>query len=410
MLYKKRFLIIFLVIILNLNVTSCSLKKDTPKERQLNIYVDIKDKESLNILKLITEEYKKSNPKVKLSVNNAIGGKIEEDISKGSEQDIVITSRNNMIKLSRKGLLNDLGNYYDENKISEKYYRVISDYGRFGDKYYGMPLIPYTIEVLYNKSAFSKLNLKTPSTINDLKEVLKKLNDTAARIPVVLSDDLDINSGLASIIINNKVSMRKLESIFDSGTSAYKSLKEMQQSLDTIFSLVSGGNINKNSFEIGNESSAEKFSKGDIPLIICSSYYASHFKDSNIMVAADSTNDPSTKMNIPIICNAIICTPINSKNGEEVGNFIKYLIGEEINKKLVEQGFITGNKKANSSIVGGVRASIVKHLENSTEDSMIYVYNIPDKLKSSISSKIDQILSGKHTGKEWEEAVDDAYK
>lgn len=410
MFYKKRVLTIFLLVILTLSISSCSFKKDTPKEKQLNIYIDIKDKESLDIIKIITEQYKKSNPKVKLSINNAIGGKIEEDISKGSEQDIIITSRNNMIRLSRKGLLGDLGSYYDENKISDKYYSVVNAYGRFEDKYYGIPLMPYTIEILYNKSALEKLNVSPPSTVNDLKETLKKINSASVRIPVAITEDLDINSGLSSIIVNNKVSMRKLESIFDSGATAYKSLKEMQQAFDTISSLVSGGNINKNTFEMGNESSVEKFVKGDIPLIISSSYYANHFKDNNIMVAADSTNDPSAKMNVPVICNAIICTPVNSKNGEEIGNFIKFFTGEEINKKLVEQGFITGNKKANNSIVGGAKASIVKHLENSTEDSVVYVYNIPDKLKSSISSKIDQILNGKHTGKEWDEAVDEAFK
>ncbi|WP_411680514.1 ABC transporter substrate-binding protein [Clostridium thailandense] len=410
MLYKKRVLTIFLLIILNFNIASCSFKKDTPKEKQLNIYVDVKDKESLNIVKIITDEYKKSNSKVKLTVNNAIGGNIEEDISKGSEQDIVITSRNNMIKLSRKGLLNDLGSQYDENKVSEKYYRIMNAYGRFEDKYYGMSLIPFTIEILYNKSAFAKLNLTTPSTINDLREVLKKLNDAGTRIPVILTDDIDINSGLASVVINNRVSIRKLESMFDSGPAAYKSLTEMQQAFDTIYGLVSSGNINKNTFEIGNEVSIEKFSKGDIPLIVCSSYYSNYFKDNNIMIAADSSNDPSTKMNIPIISNAIICTPINGKNGEEMGNFLKFIISEELNKKLVEKGFITGNKKANSTIVGGAKASIVKHLENSSDDSIVYVYNIPDKLRSSITSKIDQILNGKHTGKEWQEAVDEAYK
>lgn len=410
MFYKKKVLTIFLLSILTLSISSCSFKKDTPKEKKLNIYVDIKDKESLDILKIITEEYKKSNPKVKLSVNNAIGGKIEEDISKESEQDIVITSRNNMIKLSRKGLLSDLGSYYDENKISDKYYSVVNAYGRFGDKYYGIALMPYTMEILYNKSAFDKLTLPTPSSVNDLREALKKLNSTSVRIPVVITEGLDINSALSSIVINNRVSMRKLESIFDSGTEAYKSLTEMQQAFDTISSLVSGGNINKNTFEIGNESSIDKFAKGDIPLIITSSYYVSHFKDNSIMVAADSTNDPSTKMNVPVICNAVVCIPVNSKNGEEIGNFIKFVTGEEINKKLVEKGFITGNKKANSNIVGGAKASIVKHLENSTEDSVMYVYNVPEKLKNSISSKIDEILSGKHTGKEWEEVVNDAFK
>jgi ABC-type glycerol-3-phosphate transport system substrate-binding protein len=407
---KRKSAVFLLLIILMISISACGAKKDTSKERQLNIYADIKDISSQNILKFITDNYKKSNNKIKININNSIGGNIEEDIGKSSDNDIIITSRNNMLKLSRKGLLSDMSSYFEENKINEDYYRVVNAYGRFNDKYYGIALIPYTIEILYNKSAIAKMNIKEPHTINDTREALKKLNDMSIRVPVLLPEDLDINSGLSSIIFNNKVSMRKLESKYDSGAASYKSLTEVQQGFDVIADLIKNGNINKDTFEVGNESSINKFLKGDISLIICSSYYADNFKDNNIRVAGDISEDSSSKLNMPVICDSIICVPVNNKNGEEVSNFIKNTFSEGTQKKLVEKGFVTGNKKANNNIVGGVKATVVKHLENSSEDSIIFAYNIPEKLKNSVSSKIDQMLSGKITKKEWEEAVDEVYK
>lgn len=409
MINKKRILITFLLIAFVVSMTACNKKEESSKERQLNIYIDTKDNESLNIIKIVSEEYKKSNPKVKVNINNAIGGKIEEDISKGGEGDVIFTSRNNMIKLSKKGLLSDMDNYYDENKVNERYYTVVKAYGRFNDKYYGVPLIPYTMEVLYNKSAIDNLNIKPPTTMNDVKDTLKKLSDGGKRIPVVITENLDINTGLFSMIVNNSVSMRKLESVYDSGVSAYKSLTEMQQAFDTLGELVKAGGLNKNTFELGNESTINKFSKGDIPLIVCSSYYVSSFKDQNIKVVGDNMGDSSSKLNIPVITNSIMCIPLNHKNGEEVNSFIKFALGDEVQKKLSNKGFITGNKKLNNVKDTGVKGSIIQHFENSTEDSVAFVYNIPEKLKNSISSKIDELLSGKQSKNEWKEAVDEAY-
>lgn len=411
MLNKKKILVIFLLTALIINISGCgSSSKESSKEKQLNIYVDVKDKESLNIIKSVTEGYKKENSKVKINLNNAIGEKIEEDISKGNEADIVITSRNNMVKLSRKGLLSDMGNYYEENKINDKYYNVVKAYGRYEDKYFGIDLMPYTMEILYNKTALDKLGIKPPTAISDLKDLLKKLGEASKRVPVVISEDLDINSALFSIIVNNRVNMRKLESKYDSGASSYKTITEMQQAFDILNDLIKYGSINKNTFEIGNESTVNKFEKGDIPLMICSSYYINNLKNESIKSIGENMNDTSVKFNVPVISNSIICVAVNNKNGEEVGNFIKFMLGDDNQKKLKEQGFVTGNKKVNGDKEKGIKVIVLQHLSSSTEDSVAYVYNIPSKLKNSISSKIDEMLSGKETKKEWQESVDEAYK
>ncbi len=67
-----------------------------------------------------------------------------------------------MIKLSQKGLLNNMETSYEKNNITKDYYNVFNSYGRFKDKYYGLSIIPCTIEVLYNTDALKKLNIEEP--------------------------------------------------------------------------------------------------------------------------------------------------------------------------------------------------------------------------------------------------------
>lgn len=189
------------------------------------MYIDIKDENSLNILKIIMEEYKKSNEDVKININNALGNNVEEELKKEKSPDLIFVSRNEMIKLSQKGLLNNMETSYEKNNITKDYYNVFNSYGRFKDKYYGLPIIPYTIEVLYNTDALKKLNIEEPKNINDIKNVMKQLKTSSTKVPVMLPNDLDINSIIFSIISNNTTNSMELENIYDKGKKEYQTLK-----------------------------------------------------------------------------------------------------------------------------------------------------------------------------------------
>lgn len=170
----KKYITFIIILIIMFNLTACNKKDEASnKEKKLSIYVDIKDTHSLNIIKFIMDEYKKENPKTNIIINNAMGSNTLEDISKGNAGDIIFTSRNKMIELQKKGLLSDLASYYDKNKLNDRYYNVINSYGRYSDKFYGIGLIPYTIEIAYNKEMINKLNIKEPTNIKYIEDVLK---------------------------------------------------------------------------------------------------------------------------------------------------------------------------------------------------------------------------------------------
>ena len=402
-----------LVIILFITLGGCQRKKGPAKdskEKNLNVYVDVKDKNSLNIIKFLTEEYKKESPQTKIKINDVLGGggNIIEDISKGTEADLIFTSRSTMMELSEKGLITDMAQYIEKNKVEDKYYNIILSYGRVGDKYYGIGLIPYTMEIFYNTDALSKLGVPQPTNVKEMTGVIKKLSNSNIRIPVVVSEDLDINIALSSIAASNTIKISDLDNIYDN-KDAYKNMKDMQKIFDVINTNVKELGINKNSFEIGNESTLTSLVNGNVPLAISTSYYYNNVKDAKIAVVEDYSMLNNQKGNVPVIINTIMCMPTNGKNAEETGKFIKFAVDEKTQAKLIKKGFITGNKKSNEKL-SGIGASIEKHLLSSNDSSIVYVYSLPKKFQGAISAKIDNILSGKHTGNEWIDIVNEVYK
>jgi ABC-type glycerol-3-phosphate transport system substrate-binding protein len=395
-----------------LSLIGCKKKTEgkEEEEKSFNVYVDVKDKNSLSIIKYITEEYKKKNPKSKLKINDVLGGgsNISEDISKGSEADIIFTSRGTMVELAQKGLLSDMAQHYEKNKIGEKNYNIISAYGRVGDKYYGIGMLPYTIEIFYNDNALTKLGAVSPTNIKDMMGVAKKLVQENIRIPVIVTEDLNINETISAMLASNRVDLTKLDEAYGSMTK-YKELKEIQGIFDEVNSLVKSSGISKNSFEIGNESTLSSLINGTTPVVIATSYYYGKLKEAPVSIVEDYTTTPSHKSTVPIIVDAILCTPSNAKNSEEAGKFIKFMLSEDMQEQLAKKDYITGNKKANAEITG-LGEKIAKHLSESSDNSIVYTYSLPKKFKGSISARIDAILSGKYSGSEWQDIVNEIYK
>ncbi|MCM0649852.1 extracellular solute-binding protein [Clostridium swellfunianum] len=409
----KKILAVMISLFICITLSACKNKSknsEESKDKNLNIYVDIKDKNSLNIIKYLTEEYKKENPQFKIKVNDVLGGgnNVFEDISKGTEADLIFTSRNTMMELAQKGLIADMAQQYERNKIGDKFHKIVSSYGRVGEKYYGIGIMPYTMEVFYNSEALSKLGIAAPTNIKEMAVVIKKLSSSNIRIPVVLPEDLDINTALSAIVASNTVKLSQLDAAYNN-KEAYKNIKDMQRIFDDINTIVKETQLNKNIFELGNDSTINALANGTIPILISTSYYSETLSNGKVNLVENYTITPNKTGNVPIIMNSILCVPTNGKNQEAAGKFIKFVISDDTQEKLTKKGYVTGNKKSDEKL-SGLGASISKHLMGAGDDNIVYVYSLPQKYQGVISSKIDAILSGKYSGKEWHEIVDEASK
>lgn len=405
---KKKFLIsLILLVCISIAFISCNKeKKENNKNKDLIMQVDVKDNHSLSILRATIDEYKKENKDVNIIINSSLGESIMNDIG-NQEADIIFTSRNKMIEMQNKGLLEDMQPYYDKLKLNEKYYKIASSYGRYLDKYYGMSLIPYTLEVAYNKDVLKKYDVKSPKTLGEAYEIMKKVNKDSIKIPVMLTEDVDVNNIIAALIAANTSNIYDIDNIYNSSKEKYLEKKEVQNIFNYLDGLSKQGIINQGTFEIGNKNSINKLIEGEIPMIVTISYYMKNIEKDNIGLVTSYTQSASLKENVPVIVNCLLCIPIKSKNAVEVGSFIEFLYGKEMQEKLAKQGFLTGNKEANK-ILKGNSALAVKHLEESNENSIPFMYNLPEKIQKGFSNKVKSILNKNYTGSEWKDLIEEA--
>lgn len=229
----------------------------------------------------------------------------------------------------------------------------------------------------------------------------------------MLTNDLDINSVMFSIISNNITNSMELENIYNKEKKEYQNLKNMQEPFNIINNMVKDNALDENSFEEGKEVTLEKFNNGDIPIIISTSYYNSQIKNPNIKSVKQLYNVDKLNNTEPVIINSIMCLPLKAKNSEEANNFIDFTFSEKTQKYLLKKGFVTGNKKINKEKEGELtklNKTTVEKLSNLNENSILILYNLPNSFKSSISASIDKILNNEYTGKEWNKIVEDNLK
>ncbi|MBZ9609039.1 ABC transporter substrate-binding protein [Clostridium estertheticum] len=404
----KNLCCVLIVLTMVFSFSSCKMDE---KEKKLNIFLDTTDESSSKVIKLLIDDFKKNNPDVEVKLNDALGDKsdIMETINLGTEIDVIFTNRNKLIELSKNGVLSDMKDSYDDNTINNRYYNIMSSYGRVGDKYYGIGVVPYSIELLYNKANLEKLKISNPNNLEQWLNVLKQINGKGMKTPVVLTGDVDASGFLFSLIASKSISIHDVEEKYDSGEESYKKLKDVQGIFKEFDSLTKNNGITKDSFELGNEQNITGFNNGDSPLLVCISYYNSKLNGSNIGIIGDYENNSKYGSNGPIIINSLLSVPVNAKNGDNADAFIKYIYSDEVQERIVQKGIISGNKIANNKVTG-IGKIMVQHIYKANDNNIPILYNVPDKLKNNVLLALKKILGGGYSSKEWEELLKESYK
>ena len=403
---------IIIIFFLSLNICSCSkAKKEKKKEEKskINIYTDIKDEYSLNIIQLGIDSYKEKNNKVEIIIKNSINQKdISKYLNDNKDIDLVITNRNNMLEISNKGLLANLNGFYNKNDINNRFYNIITAYGMKGDKYFGLALVPFTIEIIYNEKYFNSMGITNTNNKVSLEELIKNIKDKNLKIPMVIPESMDTMEMLSIIFGNSLVDNRKLESIYDSGGEKYKEFKDVQNFLDSFNKLIKSGYFNKETFERGNESTIAYVERGEYPMAFVVSYYNQEMAKANIKVL--DNYKILGKENTPVVLvDTLISLTNNSKNTEDATDFIKFICSDEFQDKLADSGVIVGNKKSLDSMIS-LYPHIKGNLSSSNMDSVVYIYNLPIQMRKELKIEIESLSKGKYDGKEWSRIIDSLYK
>ena len=410
--FFKNISIVFLILITVISLSSCKWVGDKSKDqKKLNIFIDKTDDHSYKVIKFLVDDYKKNNPDVEIKLNDVLGDKndVMDTINLGTEIDVMFTNRNDFIELSKKGVLSDMEGTYESNNINSRYFNIIGSYGRIGDKYYGIGVVPDSIELFYNKANLEKLKIAGPSNIEEWLNVLKEINAKGVKTPAVLDEDIDASGILFSLIASKVVNIHEVEDSYDSGEEGYTKLKDMQGVFDEFNLLTKNYGITKDSFQLGNEQSITNFNNGDSPLLIGSSYYNSKLNGNNIGVIEDYDNNPKLGSNVPIVVNSILSVPVNAKNEDSANAFIQYIYSDQEQARLVKNGIITANKVADNKITS-ISKTMVQHMYKSNDNSIPILYDFPTKIKNNILLTLKKIIDGNYSSKEWQEILKESYK
>lgn len=385
---KNKYLCVILVILLLF--TSCGKEKGKEKI-DIKVYVTTNDKVAIDLYKKAFDGYKEKRKGVSFEViNSKNANEINEEEIEKSKIDMIITSKSSIISLNQKGYIENLSFLTEKIDLNNKYYNSFTSYGMIGDKYYGYGILPYTIELVYNMEAVKNKGWdKTPIDINNIKSIQDKLKDKSTNIPVLLQDDLKITHILSHMIFTGMNLGEELEKNTTYDMKKYENMPmdQLFLQLKEIYKSIGGDEI----FTEATRETVKEVKEGKYPVIISSSYYVKNIDEAGLKIA-DREDVNGT---IPVILDGLVCCSASSKNKDEIYSFIEYMLSNDFQTTLRKEGYVTGNKEINKELSDNEKI-IEKHLKDSSQKNILFLYKYPDKIKSSVWKVIEDIESEKN--------------
>lgn len=403
----KRIINILIALIFISSVIGCQSANKKVENKALKILVDNSYTDDIDALKLIIENYKKSHNDVVIETTYLDNTeKIKTLVEEKKDYDILICNRDLMLYMINKALISDVTNTLSENKTMDKFYNIALSYGRKGDKYYGIGVLPCSIELIYNKNMLPQiLNTKEVKGIEDIGRAIKEKN---INIPVVLPKDIDLDLAISSLIGNNIIDNAELEKNYDASKEKYLSISTMQDLFTFINSLYKNYGITKDSFIISNSSVLNKIDKGELPLALVTSSILKNIDQNSNIEIFNGNIKTSLHINPLIVINHVICLLENGVNKSEMNKFIDYICKDETYDDLAKNGIITTNKKSNNNFKG-TSNKIIATLMSGNENSIPYYLNLPIKFKKQLVDEVDKVLRGQYDGQEWQRILNKNY-
>ena len=316
---KKILKFIGVLLLISMIFISCDSKKykNISEKDSINVFVvDIKKDTMEEVFSKVFKKFEKKNS-IKINTIYSKDKKVLDEILNNEKIDLIISSRKNLVTLKEKGILKNLDFLVKENSIKDRFYDSFTLLGLKEESYYGIGVLPYTLEVIYNKG--------TITGVPDKKE-LKNKNIT---IPVILPEEV------------------KLEELYKLMDIKDEKIKEI--------------------LYVGRKEELISINNGEIPVAVISSYYAKDIDKSRVSIF-----DYSKIYNYPIFIDGIMMVPERGNINMEVFNLIKFALSDEVQEEFSKEGLIGANKKVNEMFKGKYEEVIVNHIKKGI------IYNIKE--------------------------------
>ncbi|WP_102401076.1 ABC transporter substrate-binding protein [Haloimpatiens massiliensis] len=409
----KKILSCILICSICFNFIGCKKSSDKVEEKtglkEINICTNLEDRDNVYLINYIKNQYESINTKYRVNIINFTELKEVITILNEKKVDLIFSDRNNMIQLADKGFLGEMSSIIKEEKIKDRYYDILSNYGTNNNGTYGVGILPFSVEMLYNRNVVDKMKISYPKDINDVFVLFKQLNSKGIEIPVILPEDTEINEVLFSTIFNNIVIENNIDEFYGSSDKYYKDSKSIQKVFEYVNFLYKNNILNNKTFKRISSDNLKEMQGKEYPLIIAA-YNGKGLNKFEEIYKYELIDLGKNNFRNTIIVEPIVCANTTSLDKEEVRNFIKFIYSEDLQKKISQQGFYTGNIKVNKNITESTEKVFLEHIKYSNRRNMLVNNSIPEEINRSIEKIITKILSGNYTGDEWKEVVKSTYK
>lgn len=402
---KKRYKIIILVMIILSSLIGCT-RKDNVETKNLNITLEYSDLEDFNEIRKIINKFSTINSdyKINLQIVNDME-KVKDSIVK-KEVDIIISMRNNFLYFNKNGLVKDLTSYFNQNKLQDSFFNIAYSYGKVGDKYFGVGLLPYSLGFVGNKNFLDTKDIN--NTDNNIDLLFDTLNKENKKIPVIFPKELSLELALSTLVANNIIKDTSLINIYDGDKSNYSDKDDIQKIFKSLSVLINKYKIDENQFYLSNEEILDKINNGEIPIALITSRAGKNKIYPNIEIL-EMENKQEYNVTPPVFINYMVYASSNSENVQGINKFLDYIMEDESYSEIVKDGYLTGNKKADT-LSDGLNFKFLWTISQGSITNIPYYLNLPTKFISYLKENLREIIfNKKYNGNEWIEIINNVF-
>lgn len=399
---KSKRVIFIYILFLILFLVSCMEKKE--EDSKVKLYYNKNSIISIKSVETLVKEYKNKEGKDIQIVPLESEDEIKSKIGEHKEAAIVLLDSYSFMDFISKDYLRDLTSLFKDKTTREKFSLITNLYSRINGRYFGLSFKPYSLELIYNKEFLKDMQIDV--TENNMFNLIKKLNEKNIKIPTFIESRHSKEILLSNLVANDTIVYDiKNEMLSTDIREKIKEIENGQILMDKIYYYYTLGILKKENFIDRDETAIKELNEKKIPVLLTTSLVTDRLdKESNDFYCVNKL-PISNNVNSPVGSDLIICSTIGSKKAEEIDIFIRYLIQSDVFKKISEKNLITGNKEADSNLLG-VSAKMAEDIHAADGINKFYVNIISEEKIKKIENEIKDIMVGKYDKKEWERVLE----
>ncbi|MGL5244054.1 MAG: hypothetical protein ACRC7R_02585, partial [Sarcina sp.] len=306
----RKYISLTLVLVLSIIFISCKSLKHKDDSKTVNIIVEQQSTDDMEALKDILKGFKDKYNNYNVNIKETTSIEEIKKYIKEKEGDIIICNRPNFLELHKLGLISELTSYFENSKLQDEFYNIISSYGKIGEKFYGMALLPYSLEFIYNENAISKL--VENNNINNLNDLLIFFKNHNINIPVILPKELNVEMAISTLIANSIIKENNIVDIYDGEKGMQNNITVINEVLNTLSNFKEKKEMNFDLFYYAKEDVLNSLEIGEKPIALVTSLIGVGNKEFENLSFLGEINKEMIKTTPPIFSNYIVAVTDNN--------------------------------------------------------------------------------------------------